>query len=64
VPNVKELKDKNSVSIRFHLGNCGSTDHGGSLYTYQDHLLWTTTGGVEYVKDILSAWSAKKGCVQ
>jgi hypothetical protein len=30
---------KNSVGIRFHLGDCGSTDQGSSLYTYQDFLL-------------------------
>jgi transposase InsO family protein len=34
---------ENSVRIRFHLGNCGSTDQGGSLYTCQDYLLWITT---------------------
>jgi transposase InsO family protein len=26
---------ENSVGIRFHLGNCGSTNQGGSLYTCQ-----------------------------
>jgi hypothetical protein len=30
---------ENSVGIRFHLGNCGLTDQGSSLYTCQDHLL-------------------------
>jgi hypothetical protein len=30
---------KNSVGIQFHLGDSGSTDQGGSLYTCQDHLL-------------------------
>jgi hypothetical protein len=30
---------KDSVRIRFHLGSCGLTDQGGSLYTSQDHLL-------------------------
>jgi transposase InsO family protein len=30
---------KNSVGIRFHLGDCGSTDQGSSLYTCQDFLL-------------------------
>jgi hypothetical protein len=54
---------ENSVVIRFHLGNCGSTDQGSSLYTCQDHLLWTATSGVVYVKDSLSAWSAKEDFV-
>jgi hypothetical protein len=30
---------ENSVGIRFHLGDCGSTDQDSSLYTCQDHLL-------------------------
>jgi predicted glycosyl hydrolase (DUF1957 family) len=51
---------KNSVRIRFHLGNCGSTDQGGSLYTYQDHLLWAATSRAVYVEDSLSTWSTKK----
>jgi hypothetical protein len=54
---------ENSVGIRFHLGNCGSTDQSGSLYTYQDHLLWTATSRAVYVKDSLSTWSAKEDCV-
>jgi hypothetical protein len=54
---------KNLVRIRFHLGNCGSTKQGGSLYTCQDHLLWTASSRVVYVKDSLSAWSAKEDCV-
>jgi hypothetical protein len=54
---------ENSVGIRFHLGNCGSTDQGGSLYTYQDHLLWTATSIVVYVEDSMSAWSAKEDYV-
>jgi hypothetical protein len=54
---------ENSVRIRFHLGSCGSTDQGGSLYTCQDHLLWTVTSRVVFVKNSLSAWSAKEDCV-
>jgi hypothetical protein len=54
---------KNSIGIRFHLGDCGSTDQGGSLYTCEDHLLWTATGRVVHVKDSLSAWSAEEDCV-
>jgi hypothetical protein len=34
-----------------------------SLYTYQYHLLWTTTSRVVYVKDSLFAWSAVEDCV-
>jgi hypothetical protein len=44
---------KNSVGKRFHLGNCGSIDQGGILYTFQDHLHWIATGRVVYVKDSL-----------
>jgi transposase InsO family protein len=51
---------ENSVGIRFHLGDCRSTDQGSSLYTCQDHLLQTTTGRVVYVKDSVSAWSAEE----
>jgi hypothetical protein len=51
------------VRIQFHLGNCGSTDQGGSLYTYQDHLLWAATSRVVYIEDSMSAWSAKEDCV-
>jgi hypothetical protein len=54
---------EDTVGIRFHLGNRGSTDQGGSLYTSQDHLLWTVTSRVIYVKDCLSAWCAKEDCV-
>jgi hypothetical protein len=54
---------EDSVRIRFHLGDCGSTDEGGSLYTYQDHLLWTVTSRIVYVKVSLSAWSVKEDCV-
>jgi hypothetical protein len=43
------------IGIQFHLGNCESTDQGGSFYTCQDHLLWTVTSRVVYVKDSLSA---------
>jgi hypothetical protein len=65
--NIKEEKShgiaESSVRIRFHLGNCGSTDQGGSLYTCQEHLVWTTTSRVVYVRDSLSAWSAKEDYV-
>jgi hypothetical protein len=54
---------KNSVEIRFHLGDCGLTDQGSSLYTCQDHLLWTAASTVVYVKDSLSAWNAEEDCV-
>jgi hypothetical protein len=54
---------ENSVEIRFHLGDCGSTDQDSLLYTYQDHLLQTATDRVVYVKDSLSAWSAEEYCV-
>jgi hypothetical protein len=54
---------EDSVEIRSHLGNYGSTDQGGSLYTCQDHLLWTATSRVVYVEDSLIAWSAKEDCV-
>jgi hypothetical protein len=54
---------KNSVGIRFHLGNRGSTDQGGSLYTCQDHLLWAATSRAIYIEDSMSAWSAKEDCV-
>jgi hypothetical protein len=54
---------ENSVRIWIYLGNCGSNDQGGSLYTCQDHLLWTTTSRVVYVKDSLSTWTAKEDCV-
>jgi hypothetical protein len=37
---------ENSIEIRFHLGNCGSTDQGSTLYTCQDHLLWTAASRV------------------
>jgi hypothetical protein len=54
---------EDSVGIRFHLGDCGSTDPGGSLYTYQDHLLWIIAGSVVYVKFSVSTWSAEEDCV-
>jgi hypothetical protein len=54
---------EDSVRVPFHLGNCGSTDQGGSLYTCQDHLLWATASRVLYVEHSLSAWSAKEDCV-
>jgi hypothetical protein len=54
---------KDSVRIQLHLGNCGSTDQGGSLHTCQDHLLQATTSRVVYVEDGLSAWSAIEDCV-
>jgi hypothetical protein len=54
---------KNSVGIQFHLGDYGSTDQGNSLYTCQDFLLQTTTSRVVYVKDSVSACSAKEDCV-
>jgi hypothetical protein len=54
---------ENSVRIRFHLGDCGSTDQGSSLYTCQDHLLQTVTSKVVYVEDSLFAWSAEEDCV-
>jgi hypothetical protein len=53
---------ENSVEIRFHLGDCGSTDQCSSLYTCQDHLLWTATSWVVYVEDSLSARSAEEDC--
>jgi hypothetical protein len=53
---------ENSVRIRFHLGNHGPTDQGGSLYS-QDHLLRAATSRVVYVEDSLSAWSANEDCV-
>jgi hypothetical protein len=52
-----------SVGIQFHFGDCGSTDQGIPLYTCQDHLLWTTTSIVVYIKDSLSARSAEEDCV-
>jgi hypothetical protein len=55
---------KNSVGIRSHLGDCGLTEQGSSLYTCQDHLLWTATSGVVYIEDRLSAWSAEQDCVR
>jgi hypothetical protein len=54
---------ENSVRIKFYLGDCGSTDHGSSLYTCQDHLQWTTISRVVYVKDSLSSWSGEEDCV-
>jgi hypothetical protein len=50
------------VGVRFHLGNCGSTNQGGSLYTCQDHL-WTITSRVVYVEDSLFACGAQEDCV-
>jgi hypothetical protein len=38
----------------------GSIDQGSSLYTCQDHLLWTTTSRALYVEDSLFAWSVKE----
>jgi hypothetical protein len=55
---------KDSVRIRFHLGNCGPTDQGGSLYTGQDHLLQAATSRIVHVQDSLFAWSAKENCVR
>jgi hypothetical protein len=49
---------KESVGIRFHLGDCGLADQGSSLYICQDDLLWTATSRVIHVKDSLFAWSA------
>jgi hypothetical protein len=54
---------ENLVRIESHLGNCGSTNQGGSLYSGQDHQLRTATSRVVYVKDSLSAWGAKEDCV-
>jgi hypothetical protein len=54
---------KNLVRIQFHLGDCGSTDQGSSLYTCQDHLLCTATSWVVYIEDSLSTWSAEEDCV-
>jgi hypothetical protein len=54
---------KNSVGIRFHLGDCGSTGQGSSLYIYQDYLLRTATSRVVYVKDSVFAWSVEEDCV-
>jgi hypothetical protein len=54
---------ENSVGIGFHLGNCGSTNQGTSLYTYQDHVLQTAVGRGVYAKDSLSAWGADKDCI-
>jgi hypothetical protein len=53
---------KDSIKTQFHLGNCGSTDQGGSLYTCQDHLLRATTSRAIYVKDSLSPSCAKEDC--
>jgi hypothetical protein len=55
---------ENLVGIRLHLGDCGSTNQGSTLYTYQDHLLWTATSGVVYVEDSLSTWSAEEDSVR
>jgi hypothetical protein len=54
---------ENSIRIRFHLGNRGPTDQGGSIYTCQDHLVWATTSRAVYVEDSLSAWTTKEDCV-
>jgi hypothetical protein len=54
---------KNSVGLWFHLCDHGSIDQGSSLYTCQDHLLWTATSRVVYVEDSLFAWSAEEDCV-
>jgi hypothetical protein len=54
---------ENSIGIQFHLGDCGSTDQGSSLYTCQDHLLQTATSRVVYDENSLSVWSAKEDCV-
>jgi hypothetical protein len=54
---------KNSVGLLFHLGDRGLIDQGSSLYTCQDHLLWTATSRVVHVEDSLSAWSAEEDCV-
>jgi hypothetical protein len=54
---------ENLVGKQFHLGDCGSTDQGSSLYTCEDHLLWTAASRVVYVEDSLSTWSAEEDCV-
>jgi hypothetical protein len=54
---------EDSVRIRFHLGDCGSTNKGGSFYTSEEHLLRTITSRVVYVKDSLPAWSVEEDCV-
>jgi hypothetical protein len=54
---------KDSVGIWFHLDDRGSIDQGSSLYTYEDHLLWTATSSVVYVEDSLFEWSAEEDCV-
>jgi hypothetical protein len=55
---------KNSIGIRFHLGDCGLTGQGSSLYTCQDYLFQTITSRVVYVMDSVSAWSAEEDCVR
>jgi hypothetical protein len=55
---------EDSIRIRFYLGNYGSTDQGGSLYTCQDHLLRAATSRAVYIEDNLSAWSAKEDYVR
>jgi transposase InsO family protein len=50
---------EDSVGIRFHLGDCGSTDQGGSLYTCQDYILQTTTTRIVYVKDRGTQFTSK-----
>jgi hypothetical protein len=44
---------ENSVDLRLHLGDSGSIEQVSSLYTYKDHLLWTTTSRVVYIEDSL-----------
>jgi hypothetical protein len=55
---------EDSDGIQFHLGDCGSTDQGSSLYAYQDHLFRTTAGRVIYVKNSLSTWSVEEDYVK
>jgi hypothetical protein len=54
---------ENSVRILFDLGDCGLTDQGSSLYTYQNHLLCTATSRVVYVEESMSTWCDEEDCV-
>jgi hypothetical protein len=51
---------ENSVGLCFYLGDCESTDKGSSLYTCQDHILWSTTSKVLHVKVSLFARSVEE----
>jgi transposase InsO family protein len=51
---------ENSVRIQFHLYNCGLTDHGGSLYTCQDHLLRTASSRVYMMRIVCRHGVPKK----